>query len=64
MTSWADLLAVEKQQDYFKDTLEFIQHRRDEGIVVYPPKDEVFSAFDVTPFDKIKVVIIGQDPYH
>ena len=64
MTSWADLLAVEKQQDYFKDTLEFIQHRCDEGIVVYPPKDEVFSAFDVTPFDKIKVVIIGQDPYH
>ena len=64
MTNWTDLLATEKQQDYFQETLQTVQQRRDESIVVFPPKDEVFSAFTVTPFEKVKVVIIGQDPYH
>ncbi|MFD2167642.1 uracil-DNA glycosylase [Thalassotalea euphylliae] len=64
MTSWTDLLAVEKQQPYFIDTLEYVEQRRSEGITVYPPKEEVFNAFRVPAFDQIKVVIIGQDPYH
>jgi len=64
MSSWTDLLAAEKQQDYFKQTLEFVANRRSNGVTVYPPKDQVFSAFSATPFEQIKVVIIGQDPYH
>ncbi|KPV97415.1 Uracil-DNA glycosylase [Pseudoalteromonas sp. P1-9] len=64
MTTWTDLLAVEKQQDYFKDTLEYIAKRRAEGVNVFPPADEVFSAFSSTAFEDVKVVILGQDPYH
>ncbi|MCL1039467.1 uracil-DNA glycosylase [Shewanella submarina] len=64
MTTWTDVLAAEKSQPYFMDTLKYVAARRAEGITVYPPKEEVFSAFAVTPFDKVKVVILGQDPYH
>jgi len=64
MTSWTDLLAAEKKQDYFKQTMQYVANRRSQGVTIYPPKAQVFSAFSATPFDKIKVVIIGQDPYH
>ncbi|WP_100912858.1 uracil-DNA glycosylase [Pseudoalteromonas spongiae] len=64
MTTWTDLLAVEKQQDYFKDTLDYVAKRRAEGVNVFPPADEVFSAFSSTAFEDVKVVILGQDPYH
>ncbi|MGB0495842.1 MAG: uracil-DNA glycosylase [Kangiellaceae bacterium] len=64
MITWSDLLAQEKEKKYFKDTLAYVDKRRNEGVVVYPPKEQVFSAFSATPFEKIKVVIIGQDPYH
>ncbi|MEI4548764.1 uracil-DNA glycosylase [Pseudoalteromonas spongiae] len=64
MTTWTDLLAVEKQQGYFKDTLDYVVKRRAEGVNVFPPADEVFSAFSSTAFEDVKVVILGQDPYH
>lgn len=64
MTTWTDLLAAEKQQDYLKDTLDFVAKRRAEGVNVFPPADEVFSAFSSTAFEDVKVVILGQDPYH
>jgi len=64
MTSWTDLLATEKQQDYFKQTLKYVDDQRAQGFTIYPPKDQVFNAFSATPFEKIKVVILGQDPYH
>lgn len=64
MTTWSDLLAQEKQQQYFQDTLHYVEQRRNEGITVYPPKEDVFNAFRVPSFDNVKVVIIGQDPYH
>jgi len=64
MTNWTDLLAQEKSEDYFKETMLYVSQRREEGIVVYPPKEDVFNAFKATPFDQIKVVILGQDPYH
>lgn len=64
MTSWTDLLAAEKQQDYFKQTIQYVEKRRTEGVTVYPPKEQVFSAFSATPFEQVKVVILGQDPYH
>lgn len=64
MTTWSDLLAAEKQQPYFQDTLAYVEQRRVDGVTVYPPKDEVFNAFRVPAFSDIKVVILGQDPYH
>ncbi|NMP31766.1 uracil-DNA glycosylase [Thalassotalea sp. M1531] len=64
MITWSDLLAEEKQQDYLKETLHYVDARRSEGVTVYPPKEEVFSAFNEPEFERIKVVILGQDPYH
>ena len=64
MFSWSELLSLEKQESYFKETLEYVSKRRKQGIIVYPPQKQVFSAFSETPFSKVKVVILGQDPYH
>ena len=64
MTTWTDVLEAEKQQEYFKKTLDFVAQKRSEGINVFPPADEVFSAFKSTAFADVKVVILGQDPYH
>ena len=61
--SWKDALAEEFVQEYFKDLSSFV---REEYLTqkVYPPPKEVFRAFDLCPFDQVKVVIVGQDPYH
>lgn len=64
MTTWSDLLAAEKQKAYFTGTLQYVEQRRTQGINVFPPKDEVFNAFRTPEFDQVKVVILGQDPYH
>ncbi|MCW8879054.1 MAG: uracil-DNA glycosylase [Kangiellaceae bacterium] len=64
MSSWTDILAEEKQQDYFKQTMQYVASRREQGVTVFPPKEDVFNAFKVTPFEQVKVVILGQDPYH
>lgn len=64
MTSWTDLLATEKKQDYFQQTMQYVAKRRSENVTIYPPKEQVFSAFSATPFEQVKVVILGQDPYH
>lgn len=64
MITWSDLLTAEKQQPYFSETLAYVEQRRNEGVVVYPPKDKVFNAFKAPEFNQIKVVILGQDPYH
>ncbi|MDO6425789.1 uracil-DNA glycosylase [Thalassotalea sp. 1_MG-2023] len=64
MNSWSALLADEKQKEYFQQTLAYVNQRRAQGINVYPAEQEVFSAFDSPSFDQIKVVILGQDPYH
>ncbi|CAH9051879.1 Uracil-DNA glycosylase [Pseudoalteromonas holothuriae] len=64
MTTWQELLNQQKQQPYLQETLNYVAQRRDEGVTVYPPQSQVFSAFEVTPFEQVKVVILGQDPYH
>ncbi len=64
MNKWTSLLAQERQQPYYQDTLAFIAKRRAEGIHVFPSENEVFAAFETPAFDDIKVVILGQDPYH
>lgn len=64
MKTWSDFIAEQSQQTYLKDTLEYVAQKRGEGVTVFPPEQQVFSAFDATPFEQIKVVILGQDPYH
>lgn len=61
---WQDVLAQEKREPYFLDTLAAVAKRRENGVVVYPPKEDVFNAFRLTELSQIKVVILGQDPYH
>ena len=62
--SWQAALGAEKEQAYFQQLLQRLQQARASGQTVYPPQGEVFSAFATTPFDAVKVVILGQDPYH
>lgn len=64
MSTWADVIENEKQQSYFKQLEGFVASERSQGKNIYPDDDLVFSAFDHTPFDQVKVVILGQDPYH
>ena len=60
--SWKPILQVEFEQPYFKELAKFLHDAYDKK-TIFPPKQQVFSAF-TTDLDKIKVVIIGQDPYH
>ncbi|MGX7031382.1 uracil-DNA glycosylase [Vagococcus zengguangii] len=61
--NWQTVLAEELSQSYFKDLWQFVETSY-ETQTVYPPKTEIFSAFNLVPFDKVRVVILGQDPYH
>lgn len=60
---WKELIKEEEAKDYYQNLQEFLD-REYEHKTVYPPRNEVFTAFNLTPFEKVKVVIIGQDPYH
>ena len=62
--SWKEALAAEFAQPYFADIRQFILNEKQKGKRVYPPGSQIFNAFNLTPFDKVKVVILGQDPYH
>lgn len=61
---WSQLLGPEKSKSYFTELMAFIEQRRGAGVNVYPAKSDVFNAFSLTSADQIKVVILGQDPYH
>ncbi|MDE7462426.1 MAG: uracil-DNA glycosylase [Muribaculaceae bacterium] len=61
--SWRNALAAEFQKEYFDRLTRIVRHDYAAG-KVYPPASRIFAAFDASPFDKTKVVIIGQDPYH
>ncbi len=61
--SWKAELAAEFEQPYFKDLTEFVKNEY-ANEVVYPPPKYIFRAFDLCPFEEVKVVILGQDPYH
>jgi uracil-DNA glycosylase len=61
--SWQDVLGEELDKPYFKQLTEFVEAER-AAHQVYPPADEVFAALEATPFEQVKVLILGQDPYH
>ncbi len=62
--SWKVALADEFQKPYFAEIRHFLQAEKAAGKIIYPPGSLIFNAFNSTPFDKVKVVILGQDPYH
>lgn len=64
MNNWTEALGEEKQQAYFQQILQQVHQERMDGVTVFPPQKEVFSAFTLTEFKDVKVVILGQDPYH
>lgn len=61
--SWQRVLADEFSQPYFQTLTEFVKRQYFES-TVYPPPKDIFHAFDLCPFTKVRVVILGQDPYH
>lgn len=64
MQTWHEAIGAQRQQPYFQDLLARVQAQREQGVTIYPPQAEVFNAFKLTPLDRVKVVILGQDPYH
>ena len=62
--SWKELLQDEFKKDYMINLRTFLQKAKEEGLTIYPSNKLIFNAFNHTPFNKVKVVILGQDPYH
>lgn len=62
-SSWKQALATQWDEPYFERLTTFVKHKY-ATTTVYPPAGKIFAAFDACPFEKVKVVIIGQDPYH
>jgi uracil-DNA glycosylase len=62
--SWQKVLSDELKLPYVSALEDFVTHERSVGHLIYPPKDLVFNAFKSTPYEKVRVVLIGQDPYH
>ncbi|MGF1708512.1 uracil-DNA glycosylase [Enterovibrio baiacu] len=62
--TWHEVIGREKEQDYFKQTMAYVAEARESGTVVFPPAEDVFNAFRFTELSDVKVVILGQDPYH
>ena len=62
--SWGEALSAEWDKDYFRELARKLHEEKDRGIVIYPPGSKIFRAFDLCPLDAVKVVILGQDPYH
>lgn len=63
MTTWQDIIENEKQKDYYQSLKQEIDNRY-ETTTVFPPKSKIFNAFSKTSIENLKVVILGQDPYH
>jgi uracil-DNA glycosylase len=62
--SWKSVLKNEFSKPYFLEAVTFLKTEKALGKVIYPPGSLLFNAFNTTPFEKVKVVLLGQDPYH
>jgi uracil-DNA glycosylase len=62
--SWLEVLGDEFDKDYMLKLKEFLKEEKQGGNTIYPKGNDIFNAFRKTPFDEVKVVILGQDPYH
>ena len=64
MQTWHEAIGAEKSEPYFQQIIETVKKERGMGRIIYPPAEDVFNAFKATEFGNVKVVILGQDPYH
>lgn len=62
--SWKNALAAEFAKPYFESLAAYLHKEKEEGRRIFPPGSQIFRAFELTPVDEVKVVILGQDPYH
>lgn len=62
--NWLEVLMPEFEKPYFKEIKQFLIDEIQSGKIIFPEMKHIFRAFDKTPFDEVKVVILGQDPYH
>lgn len=62
--TWKNVLKDEFSKAYFLQLVTFLKTERAQGKIIYPPGPLIFNAFNQTPFEEVKVVILGQDPYH
>src|ERR1700761_9742897 len=62
--SWLNVLHDEFEKPYMQKLRDFLKKEKENGARIYPKNADIFNAFNKTPFDKVKVVILGQDPYH
>jgi uracil-DNA glycosylase len=62
--SWKKILHTEFSKSYFENIVAFLKTEKAQGKIIYPPGSLIFNAFAKTPFDKLKIVLLGQDPYH
>ncbi|AHB41314.1 Uracil-DNA glycosylase [candidate division SR1 bacterium RAAC1_SR1_1] len=63
-SSWKNILRDEFQKPYFEQIKQFLEQEKLAGNIVFPKGSDIFNAFNQTPFDDVKIVILGQDPYH
>lgn len=63
-TSWGKALRQEFEKEYFIELVQFLKQEKASGKKIYPPGSQIFNAYNTTPWDEVKVVILGQDPYH
>jgi uracil-DNA glycosylase len=63
-SSWKEVLQHEFSKTYFQEIVAFLKIEKAQGKTIYPPGSFIFNAFNTTPFDKVKIVLLGQDPYH
>lgn len=62
--TWKTVLSEEKKEPYFQAILDFVKRQRKSGKTIYPLQKDIFNALKLTPYETVKVVILGQDPYH
>lgn len=62
--SWKKALSEEFEKPYFRELSQFVRNEILAGQTIYPHPKNIFAALDTTPFNKVKVIILGQDPYH
>ncbi|HYK46126.1 MAG TPA: uracil-DNA glycosylase [Parafilimonas sp.] len=62
--TWKEVLQNEFSKSYFEEIVAFLRTEKAQGKIIYPPGSLIFNAFDKTPFSKLKVLLLGQDPYH
>lgn len=62
--SWKEILHTEFTKSYFENIVAFLKTEKAQGKIIYPPGSLIFNAFTKTPFNKLKIVLLGQDPYH